>query len=106
MHIATPYGFERRDDNLITDINVPFTTCALGGEVTAITPSGDRKTLRLPAGTQGGQQLRISGHGMTKGASNPRGDMLVRIKIEVPKNLTARQRAAIDELAVALGDDK
>jgi DnaJ-class molecular chaperone len=106
IRITTPYGFERKDDNLIVDVSVPFTTCALGGEITAITPSGERKTLRLPAGTQGGQQLRISGHGMTKGAGNPRGDMLVRIKIEVPKNLTNRQKAAIDELAAALEDDK
>lgn len=106
VRIATPYGFERKEDNLLADVSVPFTTCALGGEITAVTPSGDRKTLRLPAGTQGGQQLRISGHGMTKGATNPRGDMLVRIKVEVPKTLTARQRAAIDELAAALGEDK
>ncbi len=106
IHITTPYGFERKEDNLITDVSVPFTTCAIGGEITAVTPSGERKTLRLPAGTQGGQQLRISGHGMTKGAGNPRGDMLVRIKIEVPKNLTTRQRSAIDELIAALEDDK
>ncbi|MFM7186535.1 MAG: DnaJ domain-containing protein [Armatimonadota bacterium] len=106
VHIATPYGFERREDNLLTDVSVPFTICALGGEINAVTPSGDRKTLRLPVGTQGGQQLRISGQGMTKGAGNPRGDMLVRIKVEVPKNLTTRQRAAIDELAAALGDER
>jgi DnaJ-class molecular chaperone len=43
---------------------------------------------------------------MTKGTGNPRGDMLVRIKVEVPKNLTTRQRSAIDELIAALEDDK
>jgi DnaJ-class molecular chaperone len=43
---------------------------------------------------------------MTKGAENPRGDMLVRIKVEVPKNLTTRQRAAMDELAAALEESK
>jgi hypothetical protein len=106
VHITNPYGFDRKEDNLIVDVSVPFTTCAIGGEITAVTPSGERKTLRLPAGTQGGQQLRITGHGMTKGAGNPRGDMLVRIKIEVPKNLTDRQRAALDELAAALEDGK
>ena len=106
VHITNPYGFDRKEDNLIVDVSVPFTTCAMGGEITAVTPSGERKTLRLPAGTQGGQQLRITGHGMTKGAGNPRGDMLVRIKIEVPKNLTDRQRAALDELAAALEDSK
>ena len=102
VHISNPYGFDRKEDNLVVDVSVPFTTCAIGGEIIAVTPSGDRKTLRLPAGTQGGQQLRITGHGMTKGAGNPRGDMLVRIKVEVPKNLTTRQRAAMDELAAAL----
>jgi molecular chaperone DnaJ len=106
IHIATPYGFERREDSLIADVSVPFTTCALGGEIVAVTPSGERKTLRLPAGTQGGQQLRISGHGLTKGAGNPRGDMLVRIKVEVPKNLTNRQKTAIEELVAALEESK
>lgn len=106
IHISTPYGFERKDDNLVVDVAVPFTTCAIGGEITAVTPTGERKTLRLPAGTQGGQQLRISGHGLTKGAGNPRGDMLVRIKIEVPKNLNARQKNAIEELAAALEESK
>jgi molecular chaperone DnaJ len=62
--------------------------------------------MRIPEGTQPGQVFRIRGRGIPQasGKTSPRGDHLVTIQIAVPTELTARQRALIEELAQATGE--
>jgi len=90
--------FERKDDDLHRDLAVPFTTAALGGEVQAPTLKG-KVTMRIPGGTQDGQTFRLSGQGMPHLNKPGRGDLYVRVRVAVPKKLTARQRELIEELA-------
>ena len=91
--------FERKGDDLTVDVPVPYTTAALGGEMRVPTIEGKTLTVKLPAGTQSGQQLRLTGKGMPKLKEGGRGDLYARIKITVPKVLSERERTLLNELA-------
>jgi molecular chaperone DnaJ len=63
--------------------------------------------MRVPEGTQPGRMFRVRGRGIPQGAGKtaPRGDHLVHIQVEVPTELTPRQRELIEELARTTGED-
>jgi len=90
--------FERKDDDLYTEVTIDLYTAVLGGQVTVPTLSGD-VILTIPPGTQPGQVFRLSGRGMPN-LRNPqkRGDLYVKVKVEIPRNLTPQQRALFEQL--------
>jgi molecular chaperone DnaJ len=92
--------YERRGDDLIVNIPVPYTTAALGGKVEASTPDGPVQ-LKIPAGTEDGKLLRIKGRGVPHLNGEGRGDVLARIKIQVPKKVNKKQREALEALQQA-----
>jgi DnaJ-class molecular chaperone len=99
IKIAPHAQFERRGNDLITDVPVSYLTAVLGGEMTVPTLSGPKMTVRLPGGTSSGAMLRLGGHGMPELKGGGKGDLLARVKITVPKQLTERQRQLFEELA-------
>lgn len=91
--------FERKGDDLYTDITVDLYTAVLGGEVRVNTLDGP-VVLTIPAGTQPGQSFRLSGRGMPHlREPNVRGDLYARVKVQLPRNLTDKQRQLFEELA-------
>jgi molecular chaperone DnaJ len=92
--------YERRGDDLIVTVPVPYTTAALGGKVEVPTPDGPVQ-LTIPAGTEDGKLLRIKGRGVPHLNGNGRGDVLARIKIQVPKKVNKKQREALEALQKA-----
>jgi curved DNA-binding protein len=90
--------FERKGDDLYTDVEVPLTTPVLGGEVEV--QAMDRKVaLRLPTGTQNGQTFRLARLGMPRlGASDRRGDLYARVKVSLPKDLPEDERKLFEQL--------
>jgi DnaJ-class molecular chaperone len=88
--------FTRENENLTTDVKVPFSKAALGGEVQVLTLEGTAD-LKLPPGTQGGQRLRLSGKGLPKRGGG-RGDLFARIRVEVPKDLDEEGKKLIEQL--------
>ncbi|MBD3253859.1 MAG: DnaJ domain-containing protein [Candidatus Lokiarchaeota archaeon] len=97
IHIRPHPLFKRKDDDLYVTREVPFTTAALGGKIEV---QGINKNLKVkvPPGTEDSSVLRLKNQGFTKLKSNERGNLLVRIKIEVPCNLTKKQRELLEEL--------
>jgi len=93
-------GFDVRSDHTIT-----FAQAALGAVLDVKTIDGEVK-MRIPEGTQPGGVFRIRGRGIPQaaGKSSPRGDHFVHIQVEVPTELTPRQRELIEELARTLGE--
>jgi molecular chaperone DnaJ len=89
--------FERKEDDLTIDLPVTFAEAALGAEVEVPTVTS-KVTTRLPAGVQSGQTLRLSGLGVPHLRGGGAGDLLARIKVTVPKNLSPRERELIEEL--------
>ena len=89
--------FERHGNDLHTTATVSVFTAILGGEADVETLNGKVK-LNIPAGTQPEQVFRLSGRGMPHVRNpNEKGDLYVRLKVQIPKYLSAKQRELLDE---------
>jgi curved DNA-binding protein len=99
IKVANDPRFERRGNDLHTDLTVDLYTAILGGEVTVPTLMGS-VVLTIPAGTQPGQSIRLAGKGMPH-LKDPKtnGDLFVHLKVKLPKNLTERQKELFQELS-------
>lgn len=96
--------FTREGADLRCDIPLSVTTAALGGEIEVPTLGG-RVTLRIPAGTQSGKVFRVRGKGVKPVRGGTHGDLLCRVMMETPVNLTSRQKELLEELAETLDQD-
>ncbi|TML59029.1 MAG: molecular chaperone DnaJ [Actinobacteria bacterium] len=97
--------FERRGADLVIEVPVAYTEAALGATVEVPTPYGERVSLKVPAGTQDGRQLRIRGHGAPKLDGSGKGDLIARLRVSVPKKLSKKEREALEELQKLSHDD-
>lgn len=93
--------FKRDGSHLRCDIPISVPTAALGGELEVPTLDG-RVSLRVPPGTQSGRIFRIRSKGVQPVRGGPPGDLLCRVNVETPVNLTTRQKELLDELAETL----
>jgi curved DNA-binding protein len=99
--------FERQGRDLTTQAMVSMSTAVLGGTVDVVTLSGSRLTLKVPAGTQPGQRLRVKGHGLpAPGAPDDRGDLYVAILVRTPTTLTDEERAHYEALRRLKSEDR
>jgi curved DNA-binding protein len=89
--------FERRGSDLHTTASVDVFTAILGGEADVETLSGKVK-LNIPSGTQPEQVFRLAGRGMPSIKNkDEKGDLYVRLKVQIPKYLSAKQRELLEE---------
>ncbi len=101
VEVSEDTTFERKGDDLYTDIEVDTFTAMLGGEIEVPT-MGRAIRLKIPASTQSGKKFRISGKGMPIMRKRGQfGDLYARALITVPENLTPEQRHMIEELRAA-----
>jgi molecular chaperone DnaJ len=96
--------FKRAGDDVVCTVPITFTQAALGAEIEVPTLEGKGK-MRVPAGTQPGATLRIKAKGVPHRGGLGRGDQRVEVMLEVPTQLTASQRALLEQLAHELGED-
>lgn len=102
--------FERDGASLVYRQRVSFPQAALGCEVELPSFSDEKPKLSIPAGTQHGTVFRLKEKGMPQlGSSRRKGDMMVRVEVEVPRHLSSRQKELLQELHKSLeageGDD-
>ena len=96
VHVRPSKDFERQGPHLISRIKVNIADAALGSEIDIKTLEGD-VTIKVPAGTQPGKVLKLTGKGMPVPGTNRHGDHLVEVTVEVPHKLNAKQRAALED---------
>ncbi|MFZ2290448.1 MAG: molecular chaperone DnaJ [Halopseudomonas yangmingensis] len=89
--------FQRDGKNLYCEVPISFTDAALGGELEVPTLDG-RVKLKIPEGAQTGKLFRLRGKGVTPVRGGAPGDLLCRVVVETPVNLTKRQRELLEEL--------
>lgn len=89
--------FERKGDDLYTQTSIDVFTAMLGGEAEVVAPDG-KLLLTIPPGTQPDQLFRLAGRGMPL-LKDPqhKGDLYVRVKVQIPKQISPRQRALLEE---------
>ncbi len=94
--------YVRRGDDLVVEVPVSYTTAALGGSVETPTPDGP-VSLKIPAGSEDGKLLRIKGRGAPKLSGSGKGDVLARVRIQVPKRVNKKERELLEELGKVSG---
>jgi len=91
--------FERKGDDLYCEVPVDLYTAILGGETNVPTLKGT-VSLKIPSETQGGRTFRLKGQGMPQlRDSNKRGDLYAKVKVVLPKDLSAKEKEFFRELA-------
>jgi molecular chaperone DnaJ len=96
IHVKPHHMFKKQGENLTMDLTVKLSDALLGAEYTVETLDGALK-LKIPENTRFGDTLRVRGKGIPFG-KNRRGDLLIRIKIELPQKLSPHVRKLVEEL--------
>jgi molecular chaperone DnaJ len=100
------HEFFRRDGNdLHCTVPLPFTTLALGGEVSVPGIEGEH-TVKVPESTQTGSTFRLRGKGLPDVSGRGHGDLLVTVQAMTPKKLTREQKKLLEQLAATLPEHK
>ena len=89
--------FQRDGANIFCRVPLRMTQASLGGEIDVPAIDGSAARVKIPAGTQSGDQFRLRGKGFSVLRSTQRGDMYIQVAVETPQNLTKRQRELLEE---------
>ena len=89
--------FDRDGTNIFCNVPISIYEASLGGSVEVPNVTGGRAKVKIPAGTQSGDQLRLSGKGMPALRSVSFGDMIITLNVEIPKNLSQKQKELLKE---------
>jgi len=84
--------FRREGTNLHLDMPISFTQAALGADIEVPTLGGGKTTFHIPEGTQNDAEFRIKGQGVQQLRGSYRGDLILHIRVEVPKRLNDKQK--------------
>ena len=103
IHVKEHELFERHDHDLFCEVPIKFTLAALGGSINVPTLFA-KGTLKIPPGTQTGTTFRLRGQGIPHLRGSGKGDLLIRVQVEVPTKLSGDQKKKLEEYAEACGD--
>jgi molecular chaperone DnaJ len=96
VHVQPHPGLERRQDDLHVELPLAVWEAALGAEVEVPTLRG-KVAMKIPPETSSGRTFRLPGYGLPH-LKGGRGDQYVRVRIVVPRELSAKERALFEEL--------
>ncbi|WP_447974716.1 molecular chaperone DnaJ [Nitrospira sp. Kam-Ns4a] len=99
LHVLPHPSFQRQGDDLYAVVPISFPEAALGVVRPVRCLDGKEVTVKVPAGTQSGTRLRVSGRGMPRLDGTGRGDLYVIVDVRTPTHLTPHQRTLLEEFA-------
>lgn len=88
--------FQREQANVLMRVPLRMAQASLGAEIEVPVIDGTRAKVKIPAGTQTGDQFRLRGKGFSVLRSAARGDMFIQVAVETPQNLSPRQRELLE----------
>ncbi len=92
VHVREHAVFSRMGDDLLMQSRISFRQAVLGDEIDIPTITGETVAMKIPPGTQPGEKLRVRNHGLPRPDGYGRGNLVVQVQIDVPKNLTPEQQ--------------
>ena len=95
--------FEREGTDIYCEVPINYWEAVLGDEIEIPTLDGKEK-FTVPEGTQTGTTFTLKGKGITRVNSSYRGNLYITVKVDVPKNLNAKQKELLHQLAESYGD--
>ncbi|MDO4690026.1 MAG: molecular chaperone DnaJ [Fusobacterium sp.] len=95
--------FERDEDDLYCEIPISYSMAVLGGEIEIPTLTA-KKTIKIPEGIESGKSLRVRGEGIKSLRSGYKGDIIVKIIIETPRNLSDKQKDLLHKFEESLNE--
>jgi molecular chaperone DnaJ len=98
IHVKEHDLFVRQDNDVVIEVPISFPQAALGTEIEVPTLEG-KSQIKIPTGTQSGKVLRLKGKGIVDLHGYGRGDQLIKVVVETPRSLNARQRELLEEFA-------
>ncbi len=105
VHVLPHKHFERQGNDIYCAVPISFTQAALGADIQVPTLNGKRARVKIPAGTQHGKVLRLKNEGIPVVNSSRRGDMYIKIHVDVPKRVSGRAKDLLKELADLEGEE-
>lgn len=96
--VAPSRLYQRKGDDLVINVPVTFAEAALGAQVEVPTVDG-RVKLTVPPGSPDGRSLRIPGKGAPRLKGGGRGDLIATLRVDVPRELSQKQREALERYA-------
>lgn len=106
LNIARHPIFQREGSHIFCEVPIAMADAALGADIEVPTIDGGRAKVKIPEGTQTGQQFRLRSKGMSILHSQSRGDMYIQAAVETPVSLTKRQKELLKEFHEAGGGSK
>jgi molecular chaperone DnaJ len=103
LRVRSHPRFVRQDNDLVSEVAVPFTQAALGAHLQFETLDGTEDLL-VPAGTQSGRVFRLRGRGVPQLDGRGRGDLLVRVMVETPTKLSRSEEDLLRRFAEERGE--
>jgi molecular chaperone DnaJ len=97
VHVRPHEIFTRHGDDLLATARIRFRQAVLGDAVEIPTITGETVVLKIPAGTQPGERLRLRHHGLPRMDGYGRGHLYVQVQIEVPKKVSAEQQELLEK---------
>ena len=91
--------FSIEDQDLTTHREIKLTEALLGTTISVPTLDDKQYSLKIPPGIKNGTRMRLTGHGLPSMKGGKKGDLFVRIHIQIPKQLTSEQKKLVEELA-------
>ena len=105
IHVRPHVYFERHEYDLYCALPITMTQAALGAEIWVRTLDGKKIKLKVPTGTQDSKMLRIRGEGVpVLNAGGRRGDLYVKLKVQIPTKLSSREKDMLKTFAAEHGE--
>ena len=97
--------FHREGNNLYCEVPVTFAEATIGAEIDIPILGGGTEKFNLPEGTQSGTEFTIKGKGIPDINSKKKGDLIIKVAIETPRNLNYKQKELLMAFAESLGEN-
>lgn len=104
IHVRPHEYFERDGNDLYCALPISLTMATLGGEIAMTTIEGKKIKVSVPGGSQNGRMLRVRDEGVPS-ASGRRGDLYLKLLVQVPQHLSKRGKELLEEFRTAEGED-